>query len=103
MASSSMMKKVEMVIERVSEKEAIDHHQARTLVHKYICGGGCSWYKTKSKKAGFERQDLKAQQRKLIEEAIKEIFKGLTEEEAEVQIHEILCPGQSRARRKMTL
>ncbi|MCK4477524.1 hypothetical protein KAU88_03225 [Candidatus Bathyarchaeota archaeon] len=88
--------KVDMIINGVSEKEGVDWSQARAIVHKYVCGGKCGWYKTNSRKAGFNRHDLSDKQKKLIKETVKQVMKDLTVEEAKWQIHEILCPGHPK-------
>lgn len=90
--------KVHTIVRNVSEKEGISWSEARTMVHKYVCEGKCSWYRTKSGKAGFNREDSSAKQKKLIEETVKEIMKDLTIEEAKWHIHNILCPGHPRPR-----
>ena len=90
--------KVDMIINDVSEKEGVNRSEGRTMVHKYVCGGKCGWYKTDSRTAGFNRHDLSEKQKKLIEEAVKQIMKDLTVEEAKWQIHGILCPGHPRSR-----
>ena len=90
--------KVDMIINDVSEKEGVNRSEGRTMVHNYVCGGKCGWYKTDSRTAGFSRYDLSEKQKKLIEEAVKQIMKDLTVEEAKWQIHKILCPGHPRPR-----
>jgi hypothetical protein len=89
-------KKIERVISQVSEEEGIYRWQARTLVHKCICGGKCGWYRTQSEKAGFDRTSATTKQRKHVEEIISKIMKGVTIKEAKVQIHEFICPGHPR-------
>lgn len=91
-------KKVEAIIDKVSERQNVNRSEARTLVHKYVCGGKCGWYKTNSRKAGFDRHDLSENEKQLIEETVKQVMKDLTVEEAKWQIHEILCPGHPRPR-----
>lgn len=41
--------KVDMIINDVSEKEGVNRSEGRTMVHKYVCGGKCGWYKTDSR------------------------------------------------------
>lgn len=89
-------KKIEKLISQVSEEESIDKWEARTLIHKCICGGKCGWYKTQSKKTGFGRSSVTTKQRRLVEEIISETMKGLTLKEARAQIHEFICPGHPR-------
>jgi hypothetical protein len=88
--------KIQKLINQVSQKEGIDEWEARTLIHKCICGGKCNWYKTRGQKAGFDRSSVTASQRRRVEETISEIMKGLSISEAEAQIHEFICPGHPR-------
>lgn len=90
--------KVDRIINSVSEKAEVDWSEARTLVHKYVCEGKCGWYKTKSRKADFNRHNLTQKQKNLIEETVKQVMKELKVEKAKWQIHEILCPGHPRPR-----
>jgi len=89
-------KKVETMISRVLKRESVSLSEARSMVHKYVCKGKCDWYQTKSKKAGFERSDLPAEQTTIIEETVMEVMKDLSAEEANWQIHDVLCPGHPR-------
>ena len=93
-------RKVEMIIGQISELEDASQREARKLVHKYVCEGRCGWYRTKSRKAGFDRLNLSGKQKRIIEGTVKGIMKDLTIEEAKYQIHEILCPGHPRPRPK---
>jgi len=95
--------KVDTIINDVSEKEGVNCSEARSMVHKYVCGGKCSWYKTSSSKAGFDRHGISERQKKLIEEQVKQVMGDLTVEEAKWQIHEILCPGHPRPRPKRNI
>lgn len=95
---SEQEKKVEEVIKRISAIEGIGWSEARTMVHKYVCGGKCSWYKTNSRKTGFNRHNLSEKHKTLIEETVKHVMKDSTIEEAKWQIHGILCPGHPRPR-----
>lgn len=95
--------KVDTIINDVSEKEGVNCNEARTIVHKYVCGGKCGWYKTNSRKAGFDKHDISEKQKKLIEETVKQVMKDSTVEEAKWQIHEILCPGHPRPRPKRNI
>jgi len=90
--------KVDAIINYVSKSEGISWSEARTLLHKYVCGGKCNWYKTKSKEAHFDRLDLTEKQKKLIEEKVKQAMKDSEIEEAKWRIHRILCPGHPRPR-----
>lgn len=89
-------KKVDRIINDISEREEVSWSEARTMVHKYLCGGKCGGYKTEGKKAGFDRHDLTEEQEELIEETVKQVMKDLTVKEAQWQIHRILCPGHLR-------
>jgi len=96
--SDEHRKKVDTIIGRVSEREGLSWDDARTMVHKYVCGGKCDWYRTKSTRAGFDRHDLRKGQENLIEETVKEVMKGPSTEEAKWHIHKVLCPGHPRPR-----
>jgi len=89
-------KKVEKIISQVSEEQDIDWWEARTLIHKCICGGKCGWYETRSTEAGFDRQGITKEQRKHVEETVNRIMKGMTMKKAKVLIHEYICPGHPR-------
>ncbi len=89
-------KKIEKLITQVSEEESIDKWEARTLIHKCICGGKCGWYKTQSKKAGFDRSSVTTKQRRLVGEIMGEIMRDVTMRKARAQIHEFICPGHPR-------
>ena len=93
-------RKVEMIIRQISELEDVGQREARKLVHKYVCEGKCGWYRTKSRKASFDRLSLSGKQKRIIEGTVKEIMKDSTMEEAKYRIHEILCPGHPRPRPK---
>jgi transposase len=93
-------KEVETIISRVSKREGVSLSEGRNMVHKYVCGGGCGWYRTRSKEAGFNRSDLTAEQKTIIEEIVREVMKDLSAEEANWRIHEVLCPGHPRPRPK---
>ena len=90
-------KKVEKIINHISEEENIDWWEARTLIHKCICGGKCGWYKTRSTEAGFDRQSITKEQRKHVEETVNRVMKGVTVKKAKALIHEYICPGHPRS------
>jgi hypothetical protein len=89
-------RKIQKLINQVSQDQGIDKWETRTLIHKCICGGKCNWYKTRSREAGFDRSSVTASQRRHVEGIISEIMKGLSISEAKAQIHEFLCPGHPR-------
>jgi len=62
--------KIDKLINQVSQKEGIDKWEARTLIHKCICGGKCNWYKTRGREAGFDRSSVTASQRRRVEETV---------------------------------
>lgn len=95
--------KVDTIINDLSEKEGINWSEARTMVHKYLCGAKCGWYKTNGRRAGFDRHDLSEKQKRLIEETVRHIMKDILVEEAKWQMHEILCPGHPRPRPKRNI
>lgn len=94
--SPEQRKNIERVISQVSEEEGINRWEARTLIHKCICGGKCEWYKTSSEKAGFDRLSITIQQKKRVEEKIGRVMKDVKMKEARAQIHEFICPGYPR-------
>jgi hypothetical protein len=94
--SEEQKRKIKMIINRLSKKIDISYSEARAIVHKYVCEGKCDWYQTESRNVGFDRQSLKGNQKKLIDEIVKETMKDLTMEEAKWQIHKILCPSHPR-------
>jgi hypothetical protein len=94
--SPEQKKKVEKVISQVSEEEGMSWWEARTLIHKCICGGKCAWYKTRSVEAGFDRLSIAKEQKKRVEETIKRVMKDMTIKKAEALIHEFICPGHPR-------
>ena len=90
-------KKVEKIVSQVSEEENINWSEARTLIHKCICGGKCEWYRTRSTEAGFDRQSITKEQRKNVEETVNRVMKGVTVKKAKALIHEYICPGHPRS------
>jgi len=92
--------KVSRIIIRISEDGKVSQSEARRMLHKYVCEGKCSWYKTKSKEAGFDRTDLTKEQRKLVEDIVKQVMKDSEIEDAKWRIHNIICPGHPRPRPK---
>ena len=95
--SPEQRQKIEKLISRVSDGEGIDEWEARTLIHKCICGGRCGWYKTWGGRAGFDRSSVPVKQRKHVEEIIGRIMKDVTMREARALIHEFICPGHPRS------
>ena len=93
---------VDTIITRISENEEVSRSEARRMLHKYVCEGKCSWYKTKSKEAGFDRTDLTKGQKKLVEDIIKQIMKDSEIDDAKWRIHNVICPGHPRPRPKRT-
>ena len=94
--------KVNRIIVHISEDEGVSQSEARRMLHKYVCEGKCSWYKTKSKEAGFDRTDLTKGQKKLVEDIIKQIMKDSEIDDAKWRIHNVICPGHPRPRPKRT-
>ena len=94
--------KVNRIIVHISEDEGVSQSEARRMLHKYVCEGKSSWYKTKSKEAGFDRMDLTKGQRKLVEDIIKQIMKDSEIDDAKWRIHNVICPGHPRPRPKRT-
>ena len=92
--------RVNKIITRISEAEGTGWSEARRMLHKYVCEGKCDWYRTKSRKAGFDRMDLTEKQRELIENLVKQIMGDVEIEEAKWRIHNVLCPGHPRPRPK---
>jgi len=92
--------KVNKIIIRISEDGGVSRSEAKRMLHKYVCEGKCSWYKTKSKEAHFDRTDLTKEQRKLVEDVIKQIIKDSEIDDAKWRIHSVICPGHPRPRPK---
>lgn len=85
-------RQVDQIIRQTAKEQGISRGAARGQLHKFVCGGGCDWYKTKSKQAGFDRLSLTDEQTKSIHRIVEQVMKGLTEEEARTEIHKVLCP-----------
>jgi len=94
--------KVNRIIIHISENVGVSWSEARRMLHKYVCEGKCGWYKTKSKEAHFNRTDLTKEQRKLVEDIIKQIIKDSEIDDAKWRIHNVICPGHPRPRPKRT-
>lgn len=84
--------KVEQIIRQIAEEQGISRDAARTQLHKFVCQGGCHWYKTKSKQAGFDRSSLPEEQRRRIERMVTQVMKELPQGEVRAEIHRVLCP-----------
>ena len=82
---------VQKVIGIVGEKIEAERSAARKVVHKYVCGGKCSWYASKAEEAGFDRSDLTPEERGAVTEAIRGELSELEEGEARRLIHRVLC------------
>lgn len=91
--TSEEKEKVEKVIGQVKEEQNVSWYEARTQVHKFVCGGRCDWYRESSQLAGFDRSSLTEKQKNTIKSAIDQFMKDMAEEEARALIHEYLCPG----------
>ena len=85
-------RQVDQIIRQVMDEQGISQEAGRGQLHKFVCGGGCGWYETKSKQAGFDRLSLTEEQRKSMQRIVEQVMKGLTEEEARAEIHKVLCP-----------
>ena len=73
--SNDPKEQVETLIKYVSEREGVRWTGARTMVHKYVCGGKCDWYRTKRRRGSFDRRDLPNEER--IEEAVRTVMSDL--------------------------
>jgi hypothetical protein len=82
--SAEQRRNVDKIIDLVAEKTRVERGEARTKLHKYVCGGKCSWYKTRSRDAGFDRLDLP--ERGKVEAIVATVMKSLSGEEAKWQI-----------------
>lgn len=91
--TSKERENVEKIIDQVREKEKVGWYEARTQLHKFVCRGGCDWYKTNSQKVGFYKSSLTQNQRNIIEKAVEQFMKDVDKERARVIIHEYLCPS----------
>jgi hypothetical protein len=82
--------KIERIIGRIMEQDDLDRTAARTQLHKYVCGGRCHWFQSRTPPERFER-DLTPVQRAQIDEIVADILPGLSEDEARREIHAVLC------------
>ena len=89
--SSEEQDRIERLISKVRDRERTSRDEAFTMIHKYICEGSCGWYRRNSRKVGFDRLSLTAEQRNSIGEAISQIMNKLTLAEAKSKIHRYIC------------
>ncbi len=82
---------VQKIIGIVGEKMNVEKGTARKVLHKYVCGGKCSWYVSKAEKTGFDRSALTPEERGAVAEAIRTELSELEEGEARRLIHRVLC------------
>ena len=87
---------VEGIISRIAEAQGVETEAARKLLHRYGCGGGCDWYKTKSEAAGFQKGGLTDEENAAVEDAIGQVLPGAGGEEVWYVVHGVLCPGHPR-------
>lgn len=97
-ATEQENRQVEEIMSRVCQARGLDRDAARKLLHRYVCGGKCEWYQTKSKAAGFRKGGLSEEERATMQSAMREVLGEVTEEEVWRVIHGVLCPGATRAR-----
>ncbi len=97
-ATEQEKSQVQAVISRVARDQGLDEQEARKLLHRYICGGKCDWYQTKSKAAGFRKGGLTAHEQATLEGAITEVLPGASDEQVWYVVHGVLCPGHPRTR-----
>ncbi len=95
-ATEQEKSQVEEIISRVAETQGVDSEAARKLLHRYGCGGGCDWYKTKSKATGFEKGGLAEEENAAVEAAISEVLPQANDEQVWYVVHGVLCPGHPR-------
>ncbi len=86
------------ILRRVAQARGVDQQQARDLLHKYVCGGKCDWYRTKSQAAGFDKDDLTDEDRLAIKSVIEKVLAGCSDDEVWYIVHGVLCPGHPRRR-----
>lgn len=96
MLSRERRESVQRLIDQVSKVHGLSLSESRTLIHKYICGGKCDWYRRWSKEAGFDRLDITEEQEKQLGDLIREIMKVSSPRDARADIHEYICPGHPR-------
>ena len=89
---STQDEQVERIIRQIAEEQGIARDDGRAQLHKFVCGGGCNWYKTKSKQAGFDRLSLTDEQTESIRGIVQQVMEELTADEARAAIHSVLCP-----------
>ncbi len=90
MKEATLGKKVETIIDVIADRWGIDRSSARTLLHKFVCRGGCGWFKNKKPPERFEL-DLTQQERERIEAIVSQIMEGVSKDRARKDIHAILC------------
>jgi len=97
-ATDQEKKQVEHIISRVADTQGLDAQGARQLLHRYICGGKCDWYRTKSGAAGFRKGGLTEKENTALDRAFSEVLPGLGDDQVWHVVHGVLCPGHPRSR-----
>ncbi len=97
-ATEQEKSQVEEIMAWVAEAQALEKETARKLLHRYICGGQCDWYQTKSEAAGFSKGGLTEAEKATVQSAVSEVLPGASEEEVWYVVHGVLCPGHPRTR-----
>lgn len=93
-------RQVDEILHRVSEALAVDQGEARKLLHRYVCGGKCNWYKTRRDATDFEMGGLADQEITVVRKAVSDILDDPTPEQAWYVIHGVLCAGHPRSHPK---
>ena len=82
---------MENLINLVMDEGNISRDEAITVLHKFACRGPCDWYRKSSRKAGLDGLGLTNKQRKIIEEPIDQVMKGMTINGVSAQIRRYIC------------
>lgn len=86
------MKDVEESLRLIAERLGVSREEARRILHRYVCRGLCSWYKTNAKEAGFADMVVADEQAKVVEEVLKQTVEGASMEDRFKRVHRYLCP-----------
>lgn len=97
-ATEQEKKQVAQIISRVADIQGLDRQGARTVLHRYVCGGKCDWYRTKSEAAGFRKGGLTEEENAALERVFSEVLPGASDDQVGYVVHGVLCPGHPRSR-----
>ena len=86
------MEDVEKALGLIAERLGVSREGARRILHRYVCRGLCSWYKTNAKETGFADMVVADEQAKVVEEVLKQTVEGASMEDRFKRVHRYLCP-----------